>query len=128
MPYLTYDEYISLGFPEIDQTEFEKLLKKAEDVLDSVTRSFYRFHDIETDIPFRRDKFKKALACQIEYFHDIGAISTHEINNPLSVQIGRTQISTGEANQKKTNTIVAPDVFLYLSETGLLYRGVGVVG
>lgn len=128
MPYLTYDEYISFGFPELDQTEFDKLLKKAEDVLDSVTRSFYRFHDLETDIPFRRDKFKKALACQIEYFHDIGATSTHEINSPLSVQIGRTQISTGEANQKKTHTIVAPDVFLYLSDTGLLYRGIGVVG
>lgn len=128
MAYLTYDEYKNLGFADIDQTEFDKLLKKAEDVLDSVTRSFYRFHDLETDIPFRRDKFKKALACQIEYFHDIGATSTHEINDPLTVQIGRTQISTGEANQKKTNTIVAPDVYLYLSDTGLLYRGIGVVG
>jgi hypothetical protein len=128
MPYLTYDEYISLGFPELDQTEFDKLLKKAEDVLDSVTRNFYRFHDLETDVSYRRDKFKKAVACQIEYFHDIGATSTHEINDPLTVQIGRTQISTGEANQKKTNTIVAPDVYLYLSDTGLLYRGIGVVG
>jgi len=128
MAYLTYDEYKNLGFVELDQTEFDKLLKKAEDVLDSVTRSFYRFHDLETDIPFRRDKFKKALACQIEYFHDIGATSTHEINDPLTVQIGRTQIWTGEANQKKTNTIVAPDVYLYLSDTGLMYRGVGVVG
>lgn len=126
MPYLTYAEYQDLGFSEMDETEFGKLVKKASDVIDGITRFFYQFNDIEDDVEFRRNQFKKAVAAQIEYFNDVGATSSHEINNPLTVQIGRTQVSTGAANQKKTNTIVAEDVYMYLSGTGLLYRGIGV--
>jgi len=127
MPYLTYEEYLDFGFAEIENAEFQRLLPKASDVIDSITRYFYRYNDIEKDVPFRREQFKKAVACQIEYFHDKGATSTHGINVPLSVQIGRTNISTGEANQKRINSIIAPDVFMYLKGTGLLYRGIGVM-
>ena len=126
MPYLTYEEYIDLGFEEMEQSEFEKLLKKASGVLDSITRYFYRHNDLETDIDFRKEQFKKALAAQIEYFHDMGATSSHEINSPLSVQIGRTQQSQGVANQKQSNNIVSSDVYMYLRGTGLLYRGLAV--
>jgi|SRR5690625_1497814 len=127
MPYLTYQEFTELGFPEIEETEFNKLLPKASDEIDNVTRSFYEFNDINDDVEFRRIRFKKAVAAQIQYFHDMGATSSHEINNPLSVQIGRTQMSQGVANQKKTNTVVSEDAINYLSGTGLLYRGIGVV-
>lgn len=127
MPYLTYEEYNQLGFADMEEAEFNKLLPKASDVIDGITRYFYRFNDIEKDVPFRREQFKKAIAAQIEYFHDMGATSSHEINSPLTVNIGRTQIMTGEANQKKTNTLISPDVYMYLRDTGILYRGIGVV-
>jgi len=48
---------------------------------------------LESDFPLRRDKFKKAVAAQIEYFNDMGGTSAHELNNPLSVSIGRTTVS-----------------------------------
>lgn len=127
MPYLTYEEYLDFGFAEIEDAKFQRLLPKASDVIDSITRYFYRYNAIEKDVPFRREQFKKAIGAQIEYFHDLGATSTHELNTPLTVNLGRTQVSTGEANQKKVNTLVAPDVYMYLRDTGLLYRGIGVV-
>lgn len=126
MPYLTYEEYQEFGFNEIEEQEFNRLIKKASDVVDSVTRYFYKYNDIEQDVPFRREQFKKAIAAQIQYFHDMGGTSSHEINNPLSVQIGRTQVSSGVQNQRKTNTVVSEDAIRYLSGTGLLYRGIGV--
>ena len=49
MDYLTYDEYIQLGFVEIEKTEFDRLLPKASDVINSVTRDFYVFNDIEDE-------------------------------------------------------------------------------
>lgn len=126
MPYLTYEEYNDLGFNEIDNTEFDKLNKKASGVLDYVTRYFYKHQDLKDDVDFRKEQFKLALAAQIEYFNDIGAASTHEINNPLNVQIGRTQVGMGANNQKEANRLVSSDVYMYLSGTGLLYRGLGV--
>jgi len=128
MPYLTYEEYNDLGFveTEIEQAEFKRLVKRAGDVLDDVTGDFYAFNDLEDDINFRRDKFKKAVACQVEYFFDMEATSSHEMNNPLTVQIGRTQVSSGAANQKEMNSLISKDVFMYLRDTGLLYSGIGV--
>jgi len=130
MSYLTYTEYTELGFAEIDQTEFDKLLKRASDVLDAITRDFYVFNDIEDDVPFRRERFKKAVAAQIEYFHDMGATSSHGLNEPSTVTIGRTTVSRGNSGTSQDETqfsIVSPDVLMYLSGTGLLYRGVRVV-
>ena len=127
MPYLTYEEYISLDFEEMEQSEFEGLVKKASDVLDSVTRYFYRHNDLDKDISFRKEQFKKAVACQIEFFKDMGGTSTQSINSPLTVNMGRTQVMTGAENQKKRNNLIATDVYMYLEGTGLLYRGIGVI-
>lgn len=131
MSYLTYGEYISFGNDEIDQTEFNKLLIKASDVLDHVTRNFYQFNDLESDHEFRRTKFKKAVSAQIAFFHDMGGTSSHEINEPGTVTIGRTTVSKGgnkfSGGEESKNSIISEDVYIYLSGTGLLYRGIGVV-
>ena len=128
MDYLTYDEYIQLGFAEIEKTEFDRLLPKASDVIDSITRYFYRYNDLDDDVPFRREMFKKAVAAQIQYFHDKGGTMNHEIVSPLTVNIGRTSVLMGEKNQQRANAIISSDAIRYLSGTGLLYCGVGVVG
>lgn len=128
MAYLTYQEYIDFGFAEIDEENFNRLLPKASDVIDGITRSFYRFNDMEKDVSWRREQFKKAVAAQIEYFHEMGATNTHGLNEPTSVTIGRTTINTRNNAQKDAqNGLICPEVFLYLKDTGLLYAGVRVV-
>lgn len=131
MPYLTYREYMSYLFAEVDEIEFGRLLIRASDVLDNVTGDFYQLNVLETDIPFRRNKFKKAVACQIEYFNELGATTFEGINNsPQSFSAGRTSVSNasrynpGGANESKA--LVAEEVYIHLERTGLLYRGVSV--
>lgn len=131
MPYLTYDEYIGFGNETIELEKFNKLLVKASDVLDYVTRNFYQFNDLETDHEFRKIKFKKAVSAQIAFFYDMGGTSTHDLNEPSHVQIGRTSTSTGARNSsnqdEQKNNIVSDDVYMHLTGTGLLYRGLDVV-
>src|SRR5690554_5364196 len=129
MPYLTYEEYNELGFTEIEQTEFERLLKRASDAIDGVTRHFYKFNNLADDVPFRREQFKKAVAAQIEYFYDMGGTSSHGLKEPSTVTIGRTTLSEGSRNSQNApeNDFVSKDVYFYLRDTGLLYRGIGVV-
>ena len=127
MPYLTYEEYQTIGFSEVTEADFPKYERKASDVLDTITRDFYQHHDLESDVPLRKDKFKAAVAAQIDYFNDMGGTSSHELNNPLSVSIGRTSISSGAKNQARLNNIVADDVYMYLRNTGLLYSGIEVI-
>ena|SRR5690606_19477533 len=129
MAYLTYQEYIDFGFTEIDEEEFNRLLPKASDVIDGITRSFYRFNDMEKDVAWRRELFKKAVAAQIEYFYEMGAANTHGLNEPDSVTIGRTSISKGyrDAQNRHQNGLISNDALFYLKNTGLLYAGIGAV-
>ena len=131
MPYLTYEEYQSFGFTELEEAEFNRLLPKASDVIDNVTSHFYKFHNFEEDAPFRREQFKKAVGAQIEYFHEVGATTFEGINkSPQTFQAGRTSVSnTSRYNPSGTNErkpLVAEEVYMYLEGTGLLYRGIGV--
>ena len=127
MPYIDYQYYTGeYKGVSIDENAFSSLVVRASDAIDSITRSFYQFNDLESDVAFRKNKFKKAVACQVEYFHEVGSTTTYGINEPSSVTIGRTSQSGGSSNSQ-TNTLLSPDVIGYLNDTGLLYRGLGVI-
>lgn len=129
--HLTYEEFKDLSTSEIDEPTFNSLIKKASAVLNTVTSYFYVTNDIEKDNEWRVNQFKQALCAQIEYFDEVGATSFEGINNaPQSFSAGRTSVSntsrfnSGGANESKS--LVAEDVYIFLSGTGLLYRGVAV--
>lgn len=125
MPYLTFEEYNNLGFASLEEGVFDDLVIRSGDAIDSITRSFYQFNNLEDDVAFRRNQFKKAVASQVEYFHEVGSTTTYGMNEPSSVTIGRTSQSGGSSNSQ-TNSLLSPDVYGYLINTGLLYRGLGV--
>jgi len=131
MAYLTFQEYKTFGFTELTETEFDSLINRAGDAVDSVTRHFYKFNDINDDVEFRRELFKKAVGAQVEYFHDMGATSSHGLSEPSTIQIGRTSVSKGSRNasgqNEQQNKLVSDDVYMYLKGTGLLYKGIGVM-
>ena len=125
--YLTYAEYISFGFMEMDQLEFEKLIKRAEDVIDIYTNDYYQFNDLESDVEKR--KFKKAVASQVQYFRETGSTSFNGMESPATVTIGRTTVSKTTRTSTTNDTtnkekILSQDSLMYLRGTGLLYRGV----
>lgn len=131
MTYLTLDEYIELGYDKIDEDEFVKLEKFASGVLNHVTRNFYELNSLDDDIKFRRNKFKQAVAAQIEYFNDMGATSFHGLKEFGTVSIGRTTLSKGSRNssvsEDESDSIVSSDVYMHLSGTGILYSKIGVI-
>lgn len=131
MPYLTYAEYNEYGFNEIEEAQFSKLIRKAGDRVDSITRYFYKFNDINEDLEFRREQFKKAVGAQVEYFHEVGSTTSEGINKaPQTFSAGRTSV-TNASNSKGAGgsgkkDVIPEEVYMYLEGTGLLYAGVGV--
>lgn len=127
--YLTFEEYKEFGYSEMIEEEFTRLIGKAADFMDSQTRNFYQFTELETDMKFRKNKFKKAVALQVEYMHDSGATSSYDANTPQSWSIGRTSVSEASrysnTGKNEAPSIICEDSILMLSGTGLLYRGVG---
>ncbi|WP_096435923.1 hypothetical protein [Alteribacter populi] len=131
MPYLTYEEFNELSSRDIENSEFSSLLKKASAILNNVTNYFYVSNKIEQDNAWRVQQFKQALCAQIEYFHVLGATTFEEINNaPQTFSAGRTSVSNSSRynpnGSNESKPLVAEDVYIHLSGTGLLYTGVAV--
>lgn len=131
MPYLTYDEFKDLSDAKIDELTFNSLIKKASAVLNAETSYFYVKNDIKKDNEWRVKQFKQALCAQIEYFHELGATTFEGMNStPQSFSAGRTTVSNASryrsSGENESKSLVAEDVYVYLSGTGLLYAGVAV--
>lgn len=125
MAYLTFPEYQSFGYQEVTEDDFKRLVVRASDVIDIRTRNFYRFHDLESDIEFRKNQFKKAIALQIERMAILGAVSTAEIDSPTNWSLDGVSVTNGGLGASGDNamSIVSDDALELLSMTGLLYRG-----
>ncbi|MCG5104446.1 hypothetical protein [Oceanobacillus alkalisoli] len=131
MPYLTFDEFKEFNKADVDETTFGKLLPKASAILDNVTNHFYAKCDMDKDNTWRVDKFKQALCAQIEYFNELGATTFEGINQaPQSFSAGRTSVTNpsryNTTGENESKSLVAEDVYIYLSGTGLLFAGVAV--
>ena len=131
MKYLTYAEYLELGFEEVEEeAKFPLLLKRASYVVDHVTRQFYQHNDLESDHSWRKNGFKRAVATQIEYFDELGGVTSESINSaPQSQQIGRVNVSSGSRSGSRSDSgkrpTLSPDAYTHLEGTGLLNRGIG---
>ncbi|MDG4973889.1 hypothetical protein OGZ44_06505 [Lactococcus lactis] len=125
MAYLTFPEYQKFGYQEVTDDDFKRLVVRASDVIDIRTRNFYRFHDLESDIEFRKNQFKKAIALQIERMAILGAVSTAEIDSPTNWSLDGVSVTNGGSGASGDNamSIVSEDALELLSMTGLLYRG-----
>lgn len=125
MAYLTREEYKELTGAEAPN-DFDKLELRAGAELESVTRFYYAHNPLLDDFVGRQ--FKKAIACQIDFYSEVGTTSSEKLNaKPDSVRIGNTTVSynrTGSgAEQSKRSSALSQDALNLLRGTGLLYRG-----
>lgn len=132
--FLTYDEYKNIVGTQINEDDFNGLVNKAADIISSVCRFFYLSDDdlINDELQWRANKFKNAIAYQIDYMHKNGYTSASDISNGTveadSLSIGRTSISGGKSGATATSKTasllgISEDSYITLRHTGLLYRG-----
>lgn len=120
---LSHQAYNKLkSFRTITEAEvYYSLLHKASDVLKHVTNHY----DVESADEQVKKAYLNALACQIEYFYETGQTTTTGLNSiPQVMDLGRTKVSmmahVNEAGTTVPKSIVCPDIYLYLEQTGLL--------
>ena len=130
---LTYDEFTKMGF-KLDFIKFEELLPFAEIQLNIKVRRYYEFHDLESDLDFRKKAYKRAIAFQILYMDKQGVSTADDVaNKPASVSqsIGGTSVSksfgsnSSSGGSSNTGTsAISLEALNQLSGTGLLSRGI----
>lgn len=112
----------------IETNNFDKLNLLAQSIIETLTE---REEKILLSSPFV-DNVKKSICSQIEYFSINGeekAINAQETGQMKSENIG--SYSYTRANVKSSETVkylngvpIAPMVWIFLSKTDLLYKGV----
>lgn len=134
---MNYSDYDTLGFTKLEQSEFNGLVTSAQLLIDGLTNDYYNLHDIsddlKSDVPFkvyRAKQYERAVALQCEFAHISGASTIYEqsTNDLSSYSVDGTTMSfknglVGAATYGQTG--VAIEAYRTLSQTGLLYRGVG---
>lgn len=127
MAYIDRDCYTSFSDIDIPQDEFDKLAKRASDIVDIVT-----FNRIETmggltALPSHmQTSIKKATASQVEMIYIDGGIESMASASAVKqASIGKFSYSTGATSDEgNSNSItLSPMAKAYLAPTGLLYRG-----
>lgn len=91
MTYLTKDEYLKLGFEDVEN--FEKLEARAAMAVDLYIKNFYDFTDFATDFEPRKEAVKKAVAYQIAYLESSGIMTAEDKTSLASMTVGRTHVS-----------------------------------
>lgn len=107
--------------------ETKTLAKRAERLINLVTRNFYLYNDFQTDNKFRKDCVKEAVIGQMDFFNNTGAMTTEErALQPDSISIGRTTVTNRSSsnNSRKALGMISDYSMMNLQATGLLFRGV----
>ena len=125
MDYLTYPEYLKLGFDETDK--YDELYKRAEMTVNLYIRNFYAYKDFDSDFGPRKQAVKNAVANQIAYLERTGIMSAEEKQSLASVTVGRTTVSYHNGTQsvssgKRYN--LSLDAENWLNMAGFNYSGV----
>lgn len=125
MEYLTYPEYLKLGFDKTDK--FDELYKRAEMTVNLYIHNFYAYKDFESDFKPRKEAVKNAVAYQIYYLDLSGIITADEKQSLSSVTIGRTSVSYQNSSQslsKGSKYNLSLDAENWLRMAGFGYSGV----
>lgn len=91
MTYLTKEEFLKLGFDDVDN--FDKLEARAAMAVDLYIKNFYDFTDFATDFEPRKQAVKKAVAYQIAYLESSGIMTAEDKTSLASMTVGRTHVS-----------------------------------
>nr|DAS85165.1 MAG TPA: Putative Head Tail Connector Protein [Caudoviricetes sp.] len=126
MTYLTKDEYLKLGFEDVE--DFEKLEARAATAVDLYIKNFYDFTDFATDFEPRKQAVKKAVAYQIAYLESSGIMTAEDKTSLASMTVGRTHVSYQNGSKsshdgKKFN--LSLDALNWLMLAGFGFKAVG---
>ena len=127
MGYIDYS-YYSIDYKGVlidDRDAFERLTQRASEIIDQMTND--SIHNIGFDHFHTRiqDNIKKATAAQVEFmFLNGGAEMIHESNGITNASIGSFSYSESSSEHKA----MSQAAINYLRFTGLMYRGVNVIG
>lgn len=126
MTYLTKEEFLKLGFGEVEG--FEKLEARAAMAVDLYIKNFYDFTDFATDFEPRKQAVKKAVAHQIAYLESSGIMTAEDKTSLASMTVGRTHVSYQNGSKsshdgKRYN--LSLDALNWLMLAGFGFKAVG---
>ncbi|WP_314461919.1 hypothetical protein [uncultured Streptococcus sp.] len=126
MTYLTKEEFLKLGFDDVEN--FDKLEARAAMAVDLYIKNFYDFTDFATDFEPRKQAVKKAVAYQIAYLESSGIMTAEDKTSLASMTVGRTHVSYQNGSKsshdgKRFN--LSLDALNWLMLAGFGFKAVG---
>nr|DAN38990.1 MAG TPA: putative Head Tail Connector Protein [Caudoviricetes sp.] len=125
MTFLSYNEYLELGFDVTDR--FDELYKRAEMTINLYIRNFYAYREFDSDFEPRKQAVKLATAYQVAYLDASGIMTADDKQSVSSVSLGRTSVSyksSSKTSLENARYNLSLDALNALEGEGFGYRGV----
>ena len=115
-PYANYEYYLDdYNGREVDKTTFAKNVRWATALVDEIT--FGRVRKLD-DVP---DCVKDAVCCAVEKYSSYQKIRNQNLTSETNDDYHVTYAAAGKQEEMRSEVIA--DIKMYLSGTGLTYRG-----
>lgn len=132
MPYIDDDYYKNeyVGIPISDENTFNRLVKRASDIVDMLTFHKLISIDFEKWPDFVQGQVKKATAAQVEYLFTNGETKAMGAGGYGQVSAGNFSYGdkAGADALSREEEMTSAAVIEHLRPTGLFYQGVDVRG
>jgi len=119
MPYIDSVYFTENSDITIDETELDILINRASEIINVMTINLqgWAFEDLPT---LTQDKLKLSTVAEVEALYLAGGTESLAGSNLSSAAIGKFSYSEGGG---ESSIPISPMISLYLTHTGLLYRG-----
>lgn len=129
MAYITYDQYIEyFGQPTITEEEFPIYANIATDIIDELTEGrITELGGLEAFPVLIQTLVAKACGAEVMYLAENGIETAVTGQIGAGYTVGKVHIDGSTGSTTSTAQLIAsPFCMMYLSRTGLLYRGTPV--
>lgn len=131
MAYITKEYYETdyLGSANLDDKDFNRLAKRASDVIDAVTSYRLLGNTLPKQPIFIQEQVRRATAAQLEFLVINGEAAAMGAGGFGQVSAGNFSYGdkAGADALSRDQQMTSAAVINYLLPTGLLYQGVGVL-
>lgn len=126
MSCITPDFYHNIYGGSETEDNIELLIKRAEDILNSVTG--YKLSEAMKNDGFIKEQIKLAVAAETDYLDRNGGLSALDSSTPVQMTLGHFSYMNGAGTSERRSFPLSSMAVSYLEPTGLLSRSIGLNG
>ena len=120
-PYVTWDEYVHMGYTDLEENTAERYLTEASRHIDTLTFNRIVAKGFDNLTPFQQEIIKECVCKQASFLYE-NADAISSVFDTYSINTVTMKFGTGITFDKEAGVPVQSTTYAFLQQTGLCCR------